>query len=253
MSFMNRRVKNLLRARAIRAVRWLVPRWMAGGFANLAALSRLSTWLATDPMDCSGDRTTLYERILRSEILDAPVDYLEFGVYQGASLRWWCEHIACPEARFYGFDCFEGLPEAWGLVEKGTFDTGRQVPQIDDRRVEFVVGLFQDTIAPFLQRAPLRRRKIIHMDADLYSSTLYVLALLSPCLEPGDIVIFDEFGSIRMAQHEFRAFEDFTSAFQISTVRLGANELLETVALKVVSRPPRAFAPSEALMAAASR
>ena len=250
---MNRRLKNLLRPHALRAVRWLVPRRMAGGFANLAALSRLSNWLATGPMECSGDRTALYERILRSEALDAPVDYLEFGVYQGASLRWWCEHIDCSEARFFGFDCFEGLPEAWGLVQKGAFDTGRQVPQIDDHRVEFVVGLFQDTVAPFLQRMPLRRRKIIHMDADLYSSTLYVLALLSPSLEPGDIIIFDEFGSIRMAQHEFRAFEDFTSAFLISTARLGANELLETVAVKVVSRPPRAIAPSEALIAAAGR
>ena len=250
---MNRRLKNLLRARALRTVRWLVPRWMAGSFTNMAALSRLSNWLATGPMDCSGDRTALYERILRSEGLDAPVDYLEFGVYQGASLRWWSNHIACSEARFYGFDCFQGLPEAWGLVKKGTFDTGRKVPQIDDRRVEFVVGLFQDTVVPFLHRVPLRRRKIIHMDADLYSSTLYVLALLSPCLEPGDIIIFDEFGSIRMAQHEFRAFEDFTSAFQISTARLGANELLETVAVKVVSCPPRAFAPSEALIAATGR
>jgi hypothetical protein len=250
---MNRRLKNLLRPRALRAVRWLVPRWMARGFANLAALSRLSNWLATGPMDCSGDRTALYERVLRSEALDAPVDYLEFGVYQGASLRWWSEHITCSEARFYGFDCFEGLPEAWGLVKKGTFDTGRQVPKIDDRRVEFVVGLFHDTVVPFLQRAPLRRRKVIHMDADLYSSTLYVLALLSPCLEPGDVIIFDEFGSIRMAQHEFRAFEDFVSAFQISAARLGANELLETVAVKVVSCPTHASVSDEVVTAATAR
>jgi hypothetical protein len=43
---MNRRLKNLLRPRALRAVRWLVPRWMAGGFANLPALSRLSKLIA---------------------------------------------------------------------------------------------------------------------------------------------------------------------------------------------------------------
>jgi hypothetical protein len=250
---MKRRFKKLLRPVLLRAVRWLVPGWMAGWFVNLAALSRLSRWLANGPMDCSGDRTALYDRILHSEALDAPVDYLEFGVYQGASMRWWVAHIACSEARFFGFDCFEGLPESWGIVQKGTFDTGRQVPQIDDPRVEFVVGLFQDTVVPFLQRASLNRRKIIHMDADLYSSTLYVLALLSPWLKPGDIIIFDEFGSIRMAQHEFRAFEDFTSAFRISTVRLGANALLETVAIKVVSCPQGANAAGEAFTAVTAR
>ncbi len=73
------------------------------------------------------------------------------------------------------------------------------------------------------------------MDADLYSSTLYVLALLAPHIRLDDVTVFDEFGSIRMAKHEFRAFEDFSSAFRMSTVRLGTNALAETVALKVVS------------------
>ena len=116
------------------------------------------------------------------------------------------------------------------------------------------MGLFQDTVVPLSPSAPLRRRKIIHMDADLYSSTLYVLALLSPCLEPGDVIIFDEFGSIRMAQHEFRASR--TSPARLSDFDRppwALSELLETVAVKVVSRPPRAFAPSEALITATGR
>ena len=90
------------------------------------------------------------------------------------------------------------------MVRAGTFGTGGKLPPISDPRLEFIVGYFQDSLIPFLNRYPLRRRKIIHMDADLYSSTLYVLALLAPHLRSGDIVVFDEFGSLRMAQHEFR-------------------------------------------------
>ncbi len=231
------RLKKWFRAAVVRTARWLVPSWIAGRLTNLAALSQMSSWFASGPMDCSGDRTALYERVLRGERLDAPVDYLEFGVFRGASLRWWSGHLPCPDARFYGFDCFDGLPENWERREKGTFDTGRKVPNIDDARVQFVVGLFQDTLVPFLRQTPLRRRKIIHMDADLYTSTLYVLAQLAPHICPGDIIIFDEFGSIRMAQHEFRAFEDFSRSFGMTTVRLGANSLLETVAMKVVTNP----------------
>ena len=237
------RLKRWFRAAIVRAARWLFPSWIAGRLANLAALSRMSSWFALRPMDCSGGRAALYERVVRGEGLDAPVDYLEFGVFQGASLRWWCGHLSCPDARFYGFDCFEGLPEEWGVAPKGTFDTGRKVPKIDDERVQFVVGLFQDTLVPFLRQTPLRRRKIIHMDADLYSSTLYVLAQLSPHICPGDIIIFDEFGSIRMAQHEFRAFEDFSRSFGMTAVRLGADSLLEAVALKVATNPAASHSP----------
>ncbi len=228
-------LKKAFRPWLLRSARWLVPRSLARSFSNLAALSRMSAWLRSQgPIDCGGDRMALYDRVLRAEGLDAPIDYLEFGVYRGASLRWWCGHVACSEARFYGFDCFEGLPEDWGVARAGTFDVGGKIPAIDDPRLEFVVGLFQDTLRPFLAGHRLERRKVIHMDADLYTSTLYVLSQLAPWIRPGDVIVFDELGSLRMAEHEFRAFEDFCASFRLSVKALGANSLLETFAVKVV-------------------
>jgi O-methyltransferase len=62
-------------------------------------------------------------------------------------------------------------------------------------------------------------RLIIHNDADLFSSTLYSLATIDPFLQPGSILIFDEFAN---PLHEWKAFQDYVSAFQRSFKVLGA-------------------------------
>ena len=50
------------------------------------------------------------------------------------------------------------------------------------------------------------------MDEDLYSSTLFVLTKLIPFLEKDDVIIFDEFG---VPTHEFRAFSDIVSSYNL--------------------------------------
>jgi O-methyltransferase len=53
---------------------------------------------------------------------------------------------------------------------------------------------------------------IINIDADLYSSALFVLTMSYKILKKGSIVIFDEFSSML---HEFRAFEDYCKAYNV--------------------------------------
>jgi len=162
-------------------------------------------------------RYQLYEFVLDNyQIRNEPINYLEFGVAGGSSFMWWLERNTNEQSRFWGFDTFEGLPEKWGpFFKKG--DMSNDQRQLDDKRSSFVKGLFQDTMTKFLsgQKEILETpvRKVIHMDADLYSSTIFVLSQLYPFLKKGDIIFFDEFN---VPLHEFRAFRDFTQAFYVN-------------------------------------
>src|SRR5882672_3793060 len=58
-------------------------------------------------------RLALYDHLMSSVIKGQAIDYLEFGVYQGESIKYWSQASACADSRFYGFDTFTGLPEDW--------------------------------------------------------------------------------------------------------------------------------------------
>jgi O-methyltransferase len=142
------------------------------------------------------------------------IDFLEFGVYKEQSIRFWSQMNRDPQSRFIGFDSFEGLPENWTRNwTKQTFDLGGAIPQVEDIRVRFVKGWFQDTLPGFLDGFTPRSRLVVHNDSDLYSSTLYTLVSLDKLLVPGTVLIFDEYS---VATHEFRAFADYRSAFMRS-------------------------------------
>ena len=68
------------------------------------------------------------------------------------------------------------------------------------------------------------------MDADLYSSTLYVLTSIARYLKPGDIIFFDEFN---VPNHEFAAFNQFVSSYYIKYELLGAVNNYYQIAIKI--------------------
>lgn len=152
-------------------------------------------------------RSVLYEYVHSNVIGDAPIDYLEFGVFKGESITSWASINQNSESRFFGFDCFEGLPEDFRAGElRGAFNVDGALPEINDSRINFVKGLFQDTLPDFMDRFKPKHQLVIHLDADLYSSTLFILMHLYKILKPGSILVFDEFEKL----HEFSAFHDFT-------------------------------------------
>lgn len=136
--------------------------------------------------------------------------YLEFGVFYGRSIR----QIAarCP-AEVHGFDSFQGLPEAWNPRHgAGAYSTEGELPSVPDN-VQLHEGWFADTVPPFLgsRQEPVA---FAHIDCDLYSSTRVVLNAMAPRLQPGAILLFDDFLGYRDYElHEFRAFLEAAETF----------------------------------------
>jgi O-methyltransferase len=210
----------------------------SGALLNLAYLCKLSQWANKTEMPKFNDfylkqhnyqnRYNLYRHLLESESLDE-ICYLEFGVSHGHSFKWWIENNQNKNSRFYGFDTFTGLPENWGFFKKG--DMGAKIPIVDDERGKFIPGLFQDVLSTFLNDFKCSSRKVIHLDADLYSSTLYVLTMLTTFLKKDDIIIFDEFNT---PLHEFKAFTEFSQAYYLKSTVIGAVNNYYQIAFKIV-------------------
>ena len=180
---------------------------------------------------CYAERLEMYDDVMR-HIGIGPIDYLEFGVWKGASIKYWAEKNADSASRFVGFDTFTGLPEGWDFRPAGTFDAKGAKPEIEDQRVSFIVGLFQQTLSGFLESFSLRNRLVLHLDADLYSSTLFVLARVHPLIKPGTVLIFDEFGDV---QHEFKAFHDYFSSHMRTYKVICGSHRYYTLAIEVTS------------------
>jgi hypothetical protein len=213
----------------------------SSGIKNGVFMSDMSKWRAENPVRGYNDffqeewdyerRYILYDSIAKSEALaESPIDYFEFGVAGGLSFNWWLKKNGHADSRFFGFDTFEGLPEKWGAFEKGSMAYALDSLQISDERASLHKGLFQDSLVPFLEGYDGRNKKLIHLDADLFSSTIFTLSQLYRFLNPGDILLFDEFA---VPQHEFLAFKIFTESFYVKYEVIGAANNYLFVAIKI--------------------
>ena len=109
-----------------------------------------------------------------------------------------------PLARFIGFDSFTGLPEAWLMHDRGAFSTNGVLPHFGDNRVEFVPGWFQNTVPDRLKTLGRPQGPIlVHYDADLYSSTLFLLTTLWHYIPEYYFMMDDFFWEDATALHDF--------------------------------------------------
>lgn len=139
---------------------------------------------------------------------------LEFGVYKGTTIN----HLASrwPKRKFYGFDSFRGLPEAWSGSRHSevNFDRGGKKPKVLPN-VELVEGWFNETLPTFLASHP-GPIAFLHIDCDLYSSTKTVLDLTAGRMAPGAVIVFDEFFNYKgYEQHEYKAFFEWVDNYKL--------------------------------------
>jgi|LakMenE18May11ns_1017448.scaffolds.fasta_scaffold9704852_1 hypothetical protein len=149
----------------------------------------------------------------------------EFGVWKGDSINFFARN--CPKAKVFGFDSFEGLEEDWygTRLQKGFFSTNGQLPKCE-RNVSLIKGWFEDTLPKFCRELQGEKIQLLHMDADTYKPTAYVLNSLTKNLGRGTIVIFDEyFGYSSFREHEFRAWQEFVNSEGIKYQYIGYMEM----------------------------
>jgi len=212
-----------------------------GLFLNLAYLSMQSKWINDNKNIPYNDfytgnrnrdkRLNLYSYLNKEIIKNSPINYLEFGVANGGSFYWWLENHKNSDSRFHGFDTFNGLPEDYGPFKKGEMSNGNEVLKTDDQRASFYQGLFQQTLPGFLKKFDNSNLTVIHMDADLYTATLYTLTSIAPYLKKGDIILFDEFC---VPTHEFLAVKNFTESYYIDLKPIAASNNFLFTAFQVV-------------------
>ena len=145
-------------------------------------------------------------------------DYLEFGVFEGRTFGYVNKLMArlFPDMRFVALDSFEGLPEPSGIdadpantsgFYKGQFTCAEDAflanlravnPQLDEARLHIVKGWFDQSLKPGNPAiAGLDKVAAAWIDCDLYSSTVPVLEFLTPRLQVGSVILFDDWRCYR--------------------------------------------------------
>jgi len=155
--------------------------------------------IASDHFDFdSKDRSQgkMFEYILSEDIikLNDKDLILEFGVFLGATIALINKYTK--DYTVYGFDSFEGLPEAWpdgsggNIAEKGWLAMP-EPPKNTDKNT-YVVGLIEDTYPRFLEWYTTEKIQFVHVDVDLYKPAKTVFELSYPRLKSGTIIVVDD-------------------------------------------------------------
>ncbi len=139
-------------------------------------------------------------------------DYLEFGLYQGKTFFQAVKaanYFKLRSMRFWGFDSFEGLPEpcdeqtATNGYTEGRFacsvhdfEQRMRHAGMDRPRVELVAGWYKDSLTVEVQqRVP--KAAVVWVDCDLYHSAKLVLEFVTPLVQEGTVLIFDDWFAFR--------------------------------------------------------
>ena len=155
---------------------------------------------------------------------------LEFGVRHGNSIQ---QLAKLSNQTVYGFDSFEGLPEAWHEEAKGSYSTKGAIPKVASN-ISLHQGWFNETLPRFIKENPSPIR-LLNIDCDIYSSTKTVLDLLAPQIQSGAIIIFDEYiGNLHWKEDEFKAFQEAVKTYQWTYEYLAFSFFTKQVVVKIL-------------------
>jgi hypothetical protein len=157
---------------------------------------------------------------------------LEFGVATGRTLNHFARLL--PGKTVHGFDGFVGLPEDWTSRMRAGFFARKALPRVR-ANCQLHVGWFNDTLPGFVaeHKEPIA---LLHVDCDLYSSTVTILENLQHQIVPGTVIVFDEYINYPGWQlDEFRAWQEFVQFARIEYEYIGRVSRHQKVAVKIQS------------------
>lgn len=157
---------------------------------------------------------------------------LEFGVATGRTLNQFAHWL--PDRIIHGFDGFEGLPEDWTSRMRKGFFARSNLPRVKSN-CELHVGWFDQTLPGFVKHQGNRAIQLLHVDCDLYSSTVTILNNLKHNIVPGTVIVFDEYINYPGWQlDEFRAWQEHCAKYKIRYEYIGRVSKHQKVAVRVL-------------------
>lgn len=147
---------------------------------------------------------------------------IEFGSYRGGSAIFMahCLRELNPDARVYALDSYEGMPatdDKLDLHRKGDFsnvdidEIRAYAASLELHNIEFVKGLFQDTLPGILEKG--LTFGLAHIDCDIYSGVSYSQNAVYPHLCPGGYLVYDD-ACVSSCIGATQAVEEFIMAKQ---------------------------------------
>jgi hypothetical protein len=156
---------------------------------------------------------------------------LEFGVATGRTLNHFARLL--PGKTVYGFDGFQGLPEDWTSRMRRGFFARDSLPAVRSN-CQLVVGWFDQTLPKWI-KSNHQPVALLHVDCDLYSSTVTILNNLRHQIVPGTVIVFDEYINYPGWQlDEFRAWQEYVKKHKIQYEYIGRVSKHQKVAVRVV-------------------
>ncbi|ADJ29324.1 TylF/MycF/NovP-related O-methyltransferase [Nitrosococcus watsonii] len=141
----------------------------------------------------------------------------ECGCYQGASA--WFMAASSPETPLYLFDSFAGLSQPQEIdrpLKNDHFEWSQGNLYAAEDRVREVLQEFSNIIIykgwipSRFEEVRNKKFRLVHIDVDLYQPTLDSLAFFYPRLNPGGVLVLDDYGST-VCHGAYSAVQEFMS------------------------------------------
>jgi len=170
---------------------------------------------ATTPLECA----EIYQAVASCDKIAG--DMAEAGVFLGGTAMVMLS--ASPQKRLHLFDTFEGLPH-----DEGNFKTGEwagSIPNVKRNlaeyadRIDFHAGLFPASAAGLEHL----RFSCVHLDLDLYDSTLAALQWFWPRMVSGGILVSHDYP---LSDGVVKAFHEFFDTRPEPFIPLSGNQCL---------------------------